>query len=121
MMKEFVEKGLYAGLGLLAVTRDETESILNSLVAKGKLSAPDAEKAADEFIRHGRQGVKNFEKKASEFMGSVLDSSPLVNRNDYNALKRRVEKLEKIAVRNFAARKMHVSRSLRKIHGITNR
>ena len=114
-MKEMLQKGLFAGLGLLSVTREETEDILDKLVEKGKLNADEAETVAREFARRGKEKANSVEKSVADLMEAFMDRAPFVRKEEWESLKKRVEKLEKKSASKSAAQRG--KRTIRKPRG----
>ncbi len=70
-MIEIIKKTMLAGLGAAVVTKDTVQKSLQDLVAKGKLSAEEAGKAADSIVAQGRE---EFD-KAKEELAKTFDQA----------------------------------------------
>ena len=121
-MKDFLQTGLFAGLGLLAVTREEIEDILSKLVEKGRLNADEAETVAHEFARRGKERVQSLEQSAADLVESFIDKAPFARKEEFEKLKARVGKLEKKPVSGKAvSRAKKTIRTSRKKDGNSSR
>ena len=62
-MFEIFKKSLFAGLGLVVVTKTKLESVMDRLVEEGKMSRDEAEKMARELLESGEKQWTDFEEK----------------------------------------------------------
>src|SRR5262245_5547295 len=72
--KSFVEglrKLLLAGIGAVALSRDEVEAFVNKLVERGELAQKDAEKLLHEFQTRLRQGRPNVQEQTDKVTSRV--------------------------------------------------
>lgn len=63
---EGLRKLLLAGIGAVALSRDETESFVNKLVERGELAQKDAEKLLREVQGKLRRNTVNVEERAEK-------------------------------------------------------
>ena len=69
---EMLRKMLLAGIGAVALSRDETESFVNRLVERGELAQKDAERLLHEVQSKLRKSTPNVEAQA-EKVGSRVE------------------------------------------------
>lgn len=71
---ELVRKMLLAGVGAVAMTRDETEQFVNKLVERGEIAQKDAEKLLRDVQGRLRQGRAEVNvKEQAEKVGSRVE------------------------------------------------
>jgi len=68
---EVLRKLLLAGIGAVALSRDETEAFVNRLVERGELAQKDAEKLLHEVQSKLRRGTPNVEAQTEKFSSRV--------------------------------------------------
>src|SRR5215211_7276185 len=66
---ELVRKMLLAGVGAVAMSRDETEQFVNKLVERGELAQKDAEKLLRDVQGRLRQGRPDVQAQAERVTG----------------------------------------------------
>ena len=71
---EGLRKLLLAGIGAVALSRDETESFVNKLVERGELAQKDAEKLMHEVQSRLRKNTSGVEDRA-ERVGTRVEQS----------------------------------------------
>jgi poly(hydroxyalkanoate) granule-associated protein len=78
-----LRKLLLAGIGAVALSRDETESFVNKLVERGEIAQKDAEKLLHEVQNKLRKSTPNVEAQA-ERVGSRVEQGMEEFRNRLN-------------------------------------
>jgi polyhydroxyalkanoate synthesis regulator phasin len=94
-MKDAVEKTILTSIGLLSLTKQKVEEVAEELVKKGKLSHAQGREVIDQFLAAGQQQAESLTDRVSQAVADVLDRMQLVQRKDFEALEKRVERLEK--------------------------
>ena len=54
-MLELLKKGMFAGLGAAALTREKIREATRTLVEDGKISSDEAEKLAEDLVQSGER------------------------------------------------------------------
>jgi len=93
-MLEAIKKTIHASIGAVVLTRERVRQTLDRLVQEGKLSAEEAESIAERVIRDGREELKGLEEKMVSLMQRGLRNLDFVSKEEFEALKERVEALE---------------------------
>jgi poly(hydroxyalkanoate) granule-associated protein len=70
---ELLRKMLLAGVGAVAMTRDEAEQFVNKLVERGELAQKDAEKLLHDVQNRLRQGRPEAAKEQAEKFGARFE------------------------------------------------
>ena len=97
---ELVRKMLLAGVGAVAMSRDETEQLVNKLVERGELAQKDAEKLLRDVqarLRQGRPDVQEQAEKvtsrAQQGMEDFLNRLNIPSKRDIEDLSAKIAQL----------------------------
>lgn len=114
-MLELIRKTLLAGAGLVAMSREKAQRIIEPLVKKGQLSEKEGKKFLNELVKKSGQARKSLEKMTDGIVRKTLSKMDIPTKQDYVKLSRRIEKLEKKGkVKPKAKSKGRVKRSVTK-------
>jgi polyhydroxyalkanoate synthesis regulator phasin len=94
-MEEKLKNLFYQGLGVVAITRDKVEKALNELVDKGKLTSEEGKKLFEELSADAQKAGQEFKENSKETIREWIEKSGIPSREEFDALKARVEALEK--------------------------
>jgi poly(hydroxyalkanoate) granule-associated protein len=97
---ELLRKMLLAGVGAVAMTRDETEQFVNKLVERGELAQKDAEKLLRDVQGRLRQGrptameqAEKFGSRAQQGMEEFLNRLNIPSKHDIDELSAKIAQL----------------------------
>jgi len=93
-MFEIFKKSLFAGLGLAVVTKTKLESVLEKLVAEGKMSRDEAEKLGQELLESGEKQWSDFETRLQETVKTFLENMDVCKGSDVKKLEKNVKALD---------------------------
>jgi polyhydroxyalkanoate synthesis regulator phasin len=93
-MIDLLKKGFWMGLGAAAIAKESVESVTRSLVSKGKLTAGEADKMTKELLEEAREDLESIQNKGKKEIEKVLSEFQCVSKQEFEALKERVEALE---------------------------
>lgn len=79
-MKEFAAKGLYAGLGLAALTKEKIEELAKDFAARAKMSEEQGRKLADYLQEEGRKARTDLGKTVDGMVQAALKHLPCEKR-----------------------------------------
>ncbi|OGV72113.1 MAG: hypothetical protein A3K19_21155 [Lentisphaerae bacterium RIFOXYB12_FULL_65_16] len=91
-MKEFAEKGFYAGLGLAALTKDKIEELAKDFAARAKISEEQGRKLADYLHEEGKKAREGLGKTVDGMVQNAIKRMPCEKKLE--ALEARVAALE---------------------------
>lgn len=94
-MEDTLKNIFYQGLGAIAQTRDKMEKTLNELVDKGKLTREEGKKLFEEFSADAQKAKQEFKESSKETIREWIEKSGIPSREEFDALKARIEVLEK--------------------------
>lgn len=85
-MKTLLEKGFLAGIGLLSMTRDKAEKIIEDLSHEGELQKSEAKQWVDQLSSRGEEERQALRKLIRDEMKKVLDEMGLATKEDIQKL-----------------------------------
>lgn len=94
-MEEQLKNLFYHGLGVVAITKEKVEKAVEELVSKGKMTREEGQKFYDELKSESGKAGHEFKDNLKESFRAFLENSGLPSREEFEALKKRVEALEK--------------------------
>jgi polyhydroxyalkanoate synthesis regulator phasin len=92
-MREFVERGILASVGILSLTREKAQAAVDELVKRGEVKRDDSKGLVDRLVQRGDEERGSFRKLIHEEMGKVAHELNLVTKDDLQALEKKVEAL----------------------------
>lgn len=97
-MMDEIKKVLLFGVGAIASTYEKATEVVDDLVKKGKITIDEGKELGEELKRTFKEKTKeneNFSSGANNNIGNI-ESNNYVLRDEYEMLKARVYKLEKL-------------------------
>ncbi len=85
-MTNLFEKGLLAGIGLLSMTREKAQDIIEELSHEGELQKNEAKQWVDQLSDRGEEERQALRKLIRDEMKKVLDEMGLVTKEDIKEL-----------------------------------
>jgi polyhydroxyalkanoate synthesis regulator phasin len=85
-MTNLFEKGLLAGIGLLSMTREKAQDIIDELSHEGELQKSDVKQWVDQLSDRGEEERQALRKLIRDEMKKVLDEMGLVTKADIQEL-----------------------------------
>lgn len=94
-MEETLKNIMYQGLGAFSLARQKMEKALAELVEKGQMSREEGKKVYDEFSDEALKAGKEIKENMKDSFRELLEKSGIPSREEFEALKARVEALER--------------------------
>ena len=91
-MKSLLEKGFLAGIGLLSMTREKAQKVIDELTHEGELQKNEVKEWVDQLSERGEEERQALRKVLRDEMKKVLDEMGLATKEDIQKL---VEKLDR--------------------------
>lgn len=85
-MKTLIEKGFLAGIGLLSMTREKAEKVIDELSREGELQKSEVKQWVDKLSDRGEEERDALRKLIRDEMKKVLDEMGLVTKEDIQKL-----------------------------------
>ena len=93
-LRDAAEELFLAGVGVVALTKDRTEELVDELAGRGQVSRDEARELVDEIVGRWRgEAIRVGERAGSTFSG-LFKELGLVTRRDYDELELRLAQLE---------------------------
>jgi polyhydroxyalkanoate synthesis regulator phasin len=89
-----VEELFLAGVGVVALTKDRTEELVDELVNRGKVSRDEARELVDDMVGRWRGEAARAGDRAGTTFSGLFKELGLVTRRDYDELELRLAQLE---------------------------
>ena len=94
-IEEVLKKGLLAGLGLVAITKEKAQEIAGGLIEKGETSRKDVNAVARVIFERAQKGREAIESKIEETMKKIIARIDIPTREEFQELKKMVEEIRK--------------------------
>ena len=94
-MIKTVERGLLAGLGLVAISKDKLSALFDELVQRGELTREQSKKVSKLLHERGDLDSKPILNRVSRELDRLLSKSPFASRGEMRSLSERLEALER--------------------------
>ena len=89
-----LEKALYFGLGIISVTREKADKLVEEMVERGELTREEAKKTVEDLVNKGEEEKTNVRNMIRDEVEALKSKWSMVNRTEFEELKSRVEALE---------------------------
>ncbi|MBI1194105.1 MAG: hypothetical protein GC205_13180 [Bacteroidetes bacterium] len=96
-VEDLVKTVVYTGVGFAATATEKVQKTIDELVEKGKMPADEGRKVVDDFVKNNEDRREEWEERFKSSVKSIVDRFDMPSKKDYEALTKRVEKLEKAA------------------------
>ncbi len=91
----FLRKATLVGLGLIGVTIDKAEEIVDDLIKRGELEENQRSQAIKELMDKIEQNTKEVKTKIENYVKEAIEQIKVPSRTEFEELKTRIEELEK--------------------------
>jgi polyhydroxyalkanoate synthesis regulator phasin len=85
-MKTILEKGLLAGIGLLSMTREKAQKIIDDLSHEGEVQKSEVTQWVDQLASRGEEERTALRKLIRDEMKKVMDDMGLATKEDIQKL-----------------------------------
>ncbi len=93
-MQDLLKKAFSLGIGVLLVSKDKIEEVVNELVKRGELGQEEGKNLVKELIEKGEASMHEVEGKIEKIVQSVTEKLNLPTRKELNELKSEIEQLK---------------------------
>ncbi len=74
-MLEILEKIILAGVGLVSMTKEKAEELVDTLIKKGQVKARDRNAILSKLLKGTKKFDKDLEKKMKQISSNIMSSS----------------------------------------------
>lgn len=92
-MREFMERGILASIGILSLTREKAQAAVDELVKRGEVKRDDSKGLVERLVKRGDEERGSFRKMVHEELGKMAHELNLATKDDLRALEKKVEAL----------------------------
>ncbi len=85
---------LYAGLGLVTITREKAEELVSELVKRGELSSEEGKDVLNNIANRMQEETDKLKQRVQDQVENIISSMNLVRRSELDEVMQRLEKLE---------------------------
>ncbi len=85
-MKTLLEKGLLAGIGLLSMTREKAEKMIDELSEEGEVQKGEVKKWVEQLASRGEEEREALRKLVREELKKALDEVGIATKEDIEKL-----------------------------------
>lgn len=85
-MKSLLEKGFLAGIGLLSMTREKAQQVIEELTHEGELQKNEMKEWVDQLSDRGEEERQALRKLVRDELKKVLDEMGLATKEDIQKL-----------------------------------
>jgi polyhydroxyalkanoate synthesis regulator phasin len=85
-MKNLFEKGFLIGIGLLSMTREKAQQVIDELTHEGELQKGEMKQWVDQLSERGEEERQAMRKLVREEMKKVVDEMGLATKEDIQKL-----------------------------------
>lgn len=93
-MKNLIQKGIYIGLGLAMLSKEQVEKIVEELVEKGEVPVTESKNLVSDIINKGEKQQQVLEAKLREKIKEVLVELNIASKDDLAQLEERINNLK---------------------------
>ena len=90
-MRTLIEKSFLAGIGLLSMTHDKAQKIVDELIQRGEVEKGEAKDWVEQLIHRGEEERQAFRKLIHDEVKSALDELGLATKEDIQELAAKVQ------------------------------
>ena len=85
-MTNLIEKGLLVGIGLLSMTREKAQEVIDELSQEGEVQKSEVKQWVDQLSDRGEEERQALRKLVREELKKVLDEMGLATKEDIQKL-----------------------------------
>jgi polyhydroxyalkanoate synthesis regulator phasin len=93
-MLDLLKKGILIGIGVVSLTKDRVEELVEKIAEESKLTEEEGRKLAKELLEKSEEARKEFQDQVGKRVRETLNSMDIPSRKELQDMKARIEKLE---------------------------
>jgi polyhydroxyalkanoate synthesis regulator phasin len=91
-MSNLFEKGFLVGIGLLSMTREKAQAVIDELTQEGEVQKSEVKEWVEQLSERGEEERQALRKVIRDEMKKVLDEMGLVTKQDLEEMLKKQEK-----------------------------
>ena len=94
-MFNFFERGFLATVGVLSVSREKVQEIVDQMVARGELNLDEGKQLVDKMVKRGQEERETMRGLVRQEVQKVVGELDMVSRKDFQVLNDKLDALLK--------------------------
>ncbi|MBW6466973.1 MAG: phasin family protein [Brevefilum sp.] len=94
-MRTLFERSVLAGIGVLSMTHEKAQKIVDELIRRGEVQKDEAKDWVERLVQRGDEERQSLRKLIHDEVKSSLDELGLVTKEDLQDLESKIETLSK--------------------------
>lgn len=94
-MFDFFERGFLATVGVLSVSREKVQEIVDQMVARGDLNLDEGKQLVDKMVKRGQEERETMRGLVRQEVQKVVGELDMVSRKDFQVLNDKLDALLK--------------------------
>lgn len=91
---DIIRKAMLLGIGVLSLTKDKAEEVVDDLVKRGEVASGDRFRAVDSLLREADRQQEEFTRRVAASVQKVLTEMGLPSRKDLDEISLRLKDLD---------------------------
>ena len=92
-MFEFFERGFLATVGVLSMSREKTQEMVDELIKRGDLNREEGTSLVDKIIQRGQEEQDTVRKLVRQEFNSVLTELDLPTKENFSELSKKIDRI----------------------------
>ena len=94
-MEQLLKKLILSGIGVLALTQEKIEELVDDLAKKGEIAWGEKEGLLAELIEKGKKQREEVERKIKKRVEEVISQINIATKKDVERLEKKIDELKK--------------------------
>ncbi len=94
-MFDFLERGFLATVGVLSVSREKVQEIVDQMVERGELNLDEGKQLVDKMVKRGQEERETMRGLVHQEVQKVVGELDMVSRKDFQVLNDKLDALLK--------------------------
>ena len=94
-MFDFFERGFLATVGILSVSREKVQEIVDQMVARGELNLDEGRQLVDKMVKRGQEERETMRGLVHQEVQKVVGELDVISRKDFQVLNDKLDALLK--------------------------
>ncbi len=94
-MFDFLERGFLATVGVLSVSREKVQEIVDQMVARGDLNLDEGKQLVDKMVKRGQEERETMRGLVRQEVQKVVGELDMASRKDFQVLNDKLDALLK--------------------------
>ena len=90
-----IKKAMLLGIGLISLTKEKAEEIVDDLIKRGEVSREERFKMVDKLLREAEKKEEELTGKINEIVQNTITQVGLASKKDLEAISKRLAEIEK--------------------------